>query len=91
MLMEPRKWMASNGVKVHISDSHLNYVDMYRYAKKTDTEAIESDNHCNLDTITSPRTKHAQRTNRRQQQQQQQQQPQQQQQQQQQASWKWTR
>ena len=60
---QPRTWMASNGVNFHISDSHLNYVDMYRYAKTTDTEAIESDNHCNLDTISTPRTEHAQRTN----------------------------
>ena len=34
---QPRKWMASNGVNVDISDSHVNYVDMYRFAKKTDT------------------------------------------------------
>ena len=34
----------------------MNYIDMYRYAKKTDDAAIESPNHANLNMISSPRT-----------------------------------
>ena len=59
---------------------------MYRYETKSDDAAIESPNHANLNMISSPRTKLAQRanSNRRQQKREQQKQPTQQQQQQQQ-------
>ena len=60
---QARKWLADNGVNVNISYDHINYVEMYRYAKKSDVGAIESDNHNNLNMISSPRTKYAQRTN----------------------------
>ena len=45
-----------NGVNVNLTEGHSNYITVFRYVCKSDTEVLLSDSHPDLDLVISPKT-----------------------------------
>ena len=59
-----KRWLSAkkslverHGISAHFSDNHNNYYSAYRYATKSNKEAVHSDDHPNLVDARSPKTK----------------------------------
>ena len=71
-LSNPKRWkcvkeslMREEGISVHFSDRHHNYLDAYRYVTKEDTDAFCSRSHPDLKDIASPTSKRGTVANRK--------------------------
>ena len=65
-LSSRRRWLRAReyierryGIKVNFSSRHENYYTVWKYTTKEDCEALQSDNHPDLENAGEPRTGHA--------------------------------